>query len=224
MTGLCFGLLTVVVAVISVRELRTSATYADLVYLSDTLGVQDSHDISMLQQTLPLADRVVRENVCRSDIVNAGLYFVLLNLEVQNSFYDFDRWRGAMESAESYIRHGLTCNPTSGLLWAKLAMVQQAVGGSGLDVAEALRLSAQYNPAEVDAIKARFYVWRRASDLTLGLATDAVRQDVDNVLVYADPDQANELFKNATDEFRKIAETQWNGLPSERRAQISIFN
>ncbi|QPB22372.1 hypothetical protein [Rhizobium sp. 007] len=192
--NILFAGVSLLMAGIAATELSSTAKFSDLTYLSSTLSAGDAHNKEMLRRMIPLAKQIVDDKICRSDLVEAGLYFILLNLDIQNSFTDFDGWAAAMGGAETYIRHGLTCNPTNGYLWGRLAMVRQASGENSEELSQLLTQSALFNPTEINALRVRFFVWRRANARTLALASDAVSRDVRVVLSYADIPVVKEVF------------------------------
>jgi hypothetical protein len=178
------------------RQLQTTIAFADLFYLNTAMTAADSTNKAMIDRYAAQAEAVVATNQCRSDIVDAGLTFVLTDLDLQNSIDQYDSWAAAMVRADRYIVHALSCNPGDGDLWARLAMVRQASSENAGQLSALLNQSSLLAPSEMYVVRARFFVWRRASAATLALSSDAVERDVRTVLTYSYWQVAADILAN----------------------------
>lgn len=176
------------------RQMQSTVKFADLLYLNATLTAQDSANKVVIDRYAGQADAVVASNECRSDILDGGLTFVLRDLDLQNAVDRYDDWAAAITRADSYVTHALSCNPGDGDLWARLAMVRQASSENSEQLSAILNQSALLAPSEMYVLRARFFVWRKASALTLSRSSDAVERDVRTLLRYSNWKDIGEIL------------------------------
>lgn len=167
------------------QQMQSTIKFADLLYLNATLTAEDSANKVVINRYAARAEAVVADNECRSDILDGGLTFVLRDLDLQNAVDRYDDWAAAIARADRYITHALSCSPGDGDLWARLAMVRQASSENPEQLSAILDQSALLAPSEMYVLRARFFIWRKASALTLARSSETVERDVRILLRYS---------------------------------------
>lgn len=195
-TGLFFIGLSIFLMVSAFRQLQATLTFADLFYLNATLTAGDSANRNVIDRYASQAEAIVTSNQCRSDILDEGLAFILMDLDLQDSVAHYEEWATAMERADRYIVHALSCSPGDGDLWARLAMVRQASSENPDQLSAILSQSSLLAPSEMYVLRARFFVWRRASAHTLALSSETVERDIRTLLSQAYWKDIREILAN----------------------------
>lgn len=180
-----------------VGELKLTARYSDFFYLKATLTQQDSGNAGVIGKYAARAETIIADDECRSDVIDGGLTFVMRDLDLQNSVDRYDAWAAAMTRADRYVTHALSCNPANGDLWARLAMIRQASSENAEQLSALMSQSALLAPSEIYVLRARFFVWRKATAATLDRASDTVDRDIRTVLNYAEPNDIVDVLGNA---------------------------
>lgn len=165
--------------IISAKELYITVHTADIVFLAKrveenklfspdviSLYAQNSHEI------------LIDQKICRSDFVKAGTTLVLANLDFQDSESDYLKWESAHSTANEYIRAAIACLPTSGNLWARLAMIQLSAGEEPKEIARLMTIAQELAPAEINELSNRIRIWNRVSEDTLKYAEPSVLKDL----------------------------------------------
>lgn len=188
--------LSLFLMLVAFQQLQTTVKYANLLYLNATMTAEDSENKAAINRYAAQAEAVVTSDECRSDVLDGGLTFVLRALDLQNSVDQYDDWATAMARAERYITHALSCNPGDGDLWARLAMVRQASSENPAQLSAILSQSALLAPSEMHVLRARFFVWKKASAKTLTQSADTVERDIRTLLTSASPDDIVEVLSH----------------------------
>lgn len=205
---------------LAVRELSASVRFASLSYLSDRLRDDAQIDPAVVERYAEEAMAVAREGMCRSDVLGAGLTVILANLDRQNSFSRYDAWASAMEDADRYVVHAIGCTPTDGNLWLRLAMIRWAIAEQPPNLAFLLRQSVRYAPANGELVKARFIVWKKASEQTLELAGDALEADLRTLLRFAPAWEVARTLKEPGDLLKPHILAVFSNLTEERKKAL----
>jgi hypothetical protein len=208
----------------AIVELRTSAKFADLFYLKNALTAADSTNKAVVGRYATQAEAITTSHECRSDVLDAGLAFVLRDVDLQDQIDNYDAWAAAMTRADRYITHALSCNPGDGDLWARLAMVRQAASENAEQLSELMNQSALLAPSEMYVLRARFFVWRKATAVTLNRSADLVERDIRTVLNYAPPNDIRDTLGNAGAELKPHLLSAWKLIPPERVAKLRAFH
>lgn len=125
-----------------------------------------------------ISDDIVSKNVCRSDILKAGLALVLSRIEINLAPQDYDSWLEAVSNANDYITHAIRCTPTDGNLWLRLAMVTRAGAEDPERVAELITRSQNLTPAEISVVMDRISFYNSLGASTLKRASLVVQKDL----------------------------------------------
>lgn len=197
-----YGGLILVSGLIAIGEFRATAGFADLIYMNSTLTEEDSKDAAVVDRFAARADDVVSANECRSDILQAGLAFVMRDLDLQDATNRYDQWAAAMDRANRYVLHGLSCNPADGDMWVRLALVSQSVGENPQQLSDLMAQSVLLSPSEMHTMRARFVVWRRATAATLAASQKSVERDLRTLLNYSNPRDLADILGSQNDDLK----------------------
>ena len=163
---------------------------------------------------------LVNDGLCRNDLLAAGLKATLKDLDFQNSYSNYEAWSLQMMSADRFLTHALSCRPTDGDLWVRLAMVRWSVGELSEEQALLMRMSQQYAPAEQNIIRARFVQWGRLSEASLKELTTEFFSDIQVVLLKFSAKEAAAIYNAGSAQSKISVYEAGLILPKERRDQI----
>ena len=194
---LLYGLLIVICSSIALKELAGTIRFAYLLYMNSTLPYEDSFNAAVIDRYASQAQSIVDAGECRSDIVQAGLSFVMRDLDLQDSTNRYDEWARAVQRADTYVSFALRCNASDGDLWVRKAMLSQAIGEDPTQLSVLMDQSALLAPSEMSVIRARFAVWAKASPNTLAASSDTVGRDIRTLLNFARIDDIRDILKDA---------------------------
>ena len=138
----------------------------------------------IVEGLLPKAVSVMARGICQSEYIRAALTLVLANLDRQDVERDFERWSRAIELADYVATFAVSCSPTDGNFFVRLAMVKQAVIEQPEELARLIRFSQLYAPAEANAIAARYKLYNRLTPQTLALVEGEFASDLNVICQY----------------------------------------
>lgn len=216
-----FVVISAILLAFSIRELAASVRFARVMQLARHLETGSPVSRGTVTRLAGVADDVVSDGYCRTDIVRAGLTVKLAELDQRNSYHDYDAWAGAIAAAEKYLRHAIGCRPTDGNLWLRLAMVRRAVAEQPTEIAFLMQQSVYYAPAEQGVLVGRFAVWNDAAATTLEAARSAVETDLATVLRYGELPLIRQILRKPGVSLRPIVEAAVTLLSTERRAVLA---
>ncbi|MCX8998427.1 hypothetical protein NOF55_15035 [Rhizobiaceae bacterium BDR2-2] len=121
---------------------------------------------------------IVDEDICRSDIVMAGMNVVLEGVDRRIGEPDAELRRSTLASAEIYLRHALACLPNNGNVWLRLAMVRSLEVMLPAELATLLARSQALLPGEANAVLGRFMLWNQLPETARALASNAYASDL----------------------------------------------
>ncbi len=199
---LLYSLFAVVSLSIAISQFRATARFADMLHLNTILTEEDSSDAKIIDTYAGKADNVVGVNECRSDIIRSGMAFVMRDLDLQDPTNRYDAWASATDRANRYVLHSLACNPADGDAWVRLALVTQSIGENPQQLSELMKQSVLLSPAEMHTIRARFVVWKKATNATLSLSADAVGHDLRTLLNYGKVGDIADILGTANPDMR----------------------
>ncbi len=133
---------------------------------------------AMLGRATARAADLVSERLCQSEFVKAAVVVSLVNLDRQDQDRDYDAWASALGLAEDVTRFSLTCRPTDGNFWLRLAMVRQTISEQPQEIARLVTLSQLYAPAEQTVITSRYSLYNRLTPETLALLAAPIGSDI----------------------------------------------
>ncbi|WP_117196268.1 hypothetical protein [Rhizobium terrae] len=175
-TVLCSACLILAAMQIS-RHLR----FGELRYVATQLETDRPVARNVLERAVTGALALQDEGICQSEFLKAALTVTLTKLDHQNQDVDYEAWSNTLLQAESLIRFSLSCIPTDGNLWARLAMVRQAISEQPDELAKLVTFSQLYAPAEENVIDARYRLYNRVTKDTLALLGDPMRSDLEAI-------------------------------------------
>lgn len=194
----------------------STTAQSDLLYLASLLESDQRVAVDTVHKYAAATSAIVADGVCRGDVLAAGLTVVLADLDTRNAAADYDGWSAAMVAADRYLTHAVTCQPTNGNIWARLAMVRQAEAENPDELAHLMDRSAWYAPAERGVITARCVVWRKAADRTLELARQSLDHDLLTVLTYFSATDATDCLRQAGPKLQSIVAEDAKAIAGDR--------
>lgn len=183
-------------AITALKQIDLSREAADVVYLGQRLNLSNSIDSAAVETRMEDVFRLAQAGVCRSDVVISSATVVLADVDFKNPDDDYEEWANAVISARDYLLHALTCIPTRGDLWLRLAMIQNAAGENPSEVVSLLSQSQLMAPSEGDVVFGRLRFWSRLSDTTLDLGTSVLEKDIMTACI--DPTRLKNLRVSAS--------------------------
>lgn len=193
----------------TIVQLRQTAHFGSLFPLAGRLDSGAVVPPDLLTRYVKVTDEIVAGGYCRSDIIAAGATVELADLDRQNQSLDYDSWASAMVRGGRYFEHAISCTPTSGDYWLRLAMIRRAVAERPEELAALMQQSVQMAPAEQDIVIGRLIFWNLASAATLDASRDLVERDIRTVLETGNAFQIvpaiKDVGKTLAPYYRKVA-------------------
>lgn len=224
-----FGIACLVFLVMDALQLKQTAHFGSLFPLAQKLETGAPVSADVLSRYVKLAGEVTAGEYCRSDIVMAGATVILADLDRQNQSLDYDAWADAISRGEGYFEHAISCTPTNGNYWLRLALIRRAVAERPAELATLMRESVLMAPADQDIIIGRFSLWNNASAATLEAARSSVESDIRTILDNGNAFQIvpaiKDIGKNLAPYFRKIAQSvPGDKLALYKKAGLDVAN
>ncbi len=205
-----FGLACLVFLVMGIGQLRQTSHFGSLFPLAEKLEGKAVVSSEIVSRYAKLSDEIRAGGYCRSDIVMAGATVILADLDRQDQDADYDAWAEALSRGERYFEHAISCTPTNGNYWLRLAMIRWAIAERPDEIATLMRESVSVAPAEQNVLMARLYFWNRLSAVTLEAASGSVENDVRIAVEDGEPYQLapamKSIGKNLAPYFRKYTQ------------------
>ncbi|MBW6426042.1 hypothetical protein KX729_32215 [Rhizobium sp. XQZ8] len=175
------GVLICIIVIISYNsfsEVRRTAQYGGLLRSAAKVESGEAVDRITVQKLAESTEVLVRTRECRGDIIKAALTILLLNLDNENSRTDYDGWSASLLRADKFVVQALSCQPTNGNFWLRLAMTRQSIAEQPEELRLFLELSQKYAPAEERVTEGRFLLYSKVGDLTLSRLNDLILADL----------------------------------------------
>ena len=202
------------------QNFKAERRYVNVVYLADNLsrGIPVSGQVAheFVGEALSLVDA----GECRSDLLDAALTVVLNDLDASTAMAPGDTDIDSLNVADHFLRHVLSCTPTDGDAWARLAMIRRGLGAQPSELAALLERSSWYAPSEGTTLRARLELWRTAPDDLLLGAESALDHDILTVLTYFPFKASASVLAGGTQRFRDRVIAVSASLPVERVANL----
>jgi len=163
---------------------------------------------------------LVTDGICRSDLLSAGLKATLKDLDFQNSYSDYEAWSQQMISADRFLTHALTCRPTDGDFWVRLAMVRWSIGELPEEQAFLMRMSHKFAPAKQNVIRARMVQWSRLSSDTLNAVKIELSSDIQVMLMKFSTKEVAVIINAGSPQFKSAVYQASLIIPQTRRDQL----
>lgn len=186
--------------------------YSDVVFVATNLERNVPVGTKAVRDLGEVALDMVTAGECRSNLLGAGLTVLLADLDAETT----DDRRVMLQSVDRFLTHMLSCTPTDGDAWARLAMVRQALGERPSEEAALLERSSWFAPSEGSTLAGRLEVWRHAMDETLVLAEPTLDRDILVALSYYSVEDAVKTLSGGGQKFRDRVSTASASLSDER--------
>lgn len=177
-TGLVLVCLSLAVMYLSFQDLRQRLRFVDAGRLASWIergGIVGSETILRTGGRL---ESLTAQGVCQSDAVKAGATLALSRLDHTDQINAFPQWVETADRTDAYLVHALSCLPTNGNLWLRLAMVRHAIAEVPASLEHLVQLSQLYAPAEADVLRARLLMFNRLSPVGMSALAPIWKTDV----------------------------------------------
>lgn len=144
------------------KEAWASSRFANVVSIANDIDTYGSVSSETLLASMDTLSIIADDNICRSDIVRAGMSLILKDLDYRYQSEDVTSRSNGLIFAERYLRHALKCLPVDGNVWLRFAMVRYARTSNLDELAQLISMSQQLAPAEENIILGRFTLWNSA--------------------------------------------------------------
>lgn len=173
-----FGVTAFYIVVLASNSLMLDSDYSGVKFYSRTVQSGEPRTRKDVVKLSTISNEIASENVCRSDILKAGLVLVLSRIEVNLAPQDYDSWLEAVSNANGYIAHAIRCIPTDGNLWLRMAMVTRAGAEDPERIAELMTRSQSLAPAEISVVMDRIRFYNSLGASTLEKTSLVVQKDI----------------------------------------------
>jgi hypothetical protein len=157
---------------------------------------------------------------CRTDLLNAAVTVDMRGVDQLENSGDQVAWIASLRSLEPRLRHALTCSPTDGLLWERLAVVRWFLGGTAKEQTLLMGMSQAYSPGELGTLRSRMEHWKRLSPAVIEQSQDALRADVRVILHHSPPQFAKKVLAEVPQVLTSIVITEAAMIPEDRRSKL----
>jgi hypothetical protein len=202
------------------RTLYQSERHTGLLQIGRLIADDEPVSASLVASVHDDIQSLVTGGLCRSDLLAAGLRATLKDLDYQNSYSDYEAWSLQIMSAEQFLTHALSCRPTDGDLWVRLAMVRWAVGELPEEQEFLMRMSHQHAPAEQNIIRARIVQWGRLSKASLEALETEFSSDVQVMLLKFPIKEVVAIINAGSAQIKLAAHEASLILSQDRREQL----
>lgn len=172
----------VMAAALAVSEFAATREYSPYLSLNSLLHRHEMVSDSAVTHYAQNLEGLRRS--CRTDILEAVVSVIERDVDFQFSANKED-WPAALLRLERVLRGALTCTPTDGDLWMRLAVARWFAGGSADEQLSLMTLSQAYSPANLDTVRKRLLHWSAVTRPMAALGEDLIRRDIRTVLLYA---------------------------------------
>lgn len=201
---------------ITLENIEAQRKAADIKYIASLIESDSNLGLATLNMFIGKVYAFADRNECRSDILSAGSSVILTDLDRMSAAGESNKISDALRYADRYFSHALSCTPTNGDTWARLAMVRLALGASPTEVASLLEKSRQFAPADGATLAARISVWTVAPEPTLERAGGALDWDIALAFSRFSTSDLVEAFSQSSAALRKRLIAVANSLPPDR--------
>lgn len=177
-TGLLLICFSLVVVILAFQDLVTRLHSSDIRRMAGRIERKISVGNDRVSRAGTDADALGRQGVCLSDVVKSGLTVELKRLDGINQIKEFPRWAEIADRTDAYLLHALSCLPTNGNFWLRMAMVRQAIAEVPTSLGHFLQLSQLYAPAEADVLRTRLLMLNRLSPVGVSALAPIWQADV----------------------------------------------
>lgn len=171
--------LALIIVFLSFQDLRQRLRFVDIGRMAARIESGAVVGTEAVLRTAASVDTKIGQGTCLSDVVKAGATVELARLDRSDLTNAFPQWVEAADRTDAYLVRALSCLPTNGNLWLRLAMVRQAIAEVPTSLEHFVQLSQFYAPAEADVLRARLLMFNRLSPLGMSALAPIWKADVD---------------------------------------------
>lgn len=209
---------SLVIAAFAFVDLSTTASYGPYIALDSLMKRNQTVSAAAVSEYAKRLSKL--PETCRTDVWNSVIAVATRNVRQEETSLDRQTWIAALRLMDPLLRTALGCMPTNGQIWARLAVVQWLLGGSGDEQVTLLVTSQAYAPNELQALELRMVQWRRVTPYVLQRTQNAMRSDIRAVLTYAPSKIVAEFLANIPDSMAPVVKDEFALITPERKAKL----
>lgn len=206
-------------AVLAIDELRTAAQVQTVRQVRRVMEQPTADLRPVLERTRLSGDTILAS--CKSQAVEAAVELDVFYADSFNPQLERDQWLIALNKLSNDARAALACQPTNGLLWARLAFAEWFLGRSADQQVQMLEYSELYAPAELAALKARLIHWGRMTPYVLQGAKTSYDRDLWTLALWMPPSRVSELWQGLSPTQKSAFAQLKDAMPADRSNELS---
>lgn len=211
--------LCVVSAAVAVGELGTAADVQAVRQMRKLMQQPSAEQRPLLERARIAARSVITS--CKPQAVEAAIELDVLYADTFTPQLERDQWIAALNDLAKDTRAALGCQPTNGLIWARLAFAEWFLGRPADQQVRMLEYSELYAPAEFAALKARLIHWSRMTPYVLQGAKTSYDRDLWTLALWIPPGSAAELWKLLGPAQKQQFSQLGSALPADRIKELT---
>lgn len=177
-TGLVLVCLALAIIFLCFQDLRQRLRFVDIGRLAGRIEKGGTVGTETILRTGARLESLTAQGVCLSDVVKAGVTLALSRLDRTDQINAFPQWVETADRTDATLVHAMSCLPTNGNFWLRLAMVRQAVAEVPTSLEHLVQLSQLYAPAEADVLRTRLLMFNRLSPIGMAALAPIWKVDV----------------------------------------------
>ena len=219
LSGAVFLLIAAPVIFLSVLNIKTEVSTANIVALSREIETAHRPPIDFVQRSLAEGQESLVLSACQDDVSRSivTLWIYLLNNSPANSRIDVEVGRGAISAVE----RRLACSPADGNAWLIRAEVLQRMKPDSPEVKASLQMSYRLAPAESWIMYPRFDFALSHLDFVQRELKNEFHADLQMLSQYAPPDILAANYVRANDKVRGMIVEILAHRPEARRVAVA---
>lgn len=174
-TRAALGAICVVILFQTASNLSALMSYGDVTFWAQRVERDLPIDVATLDRLNVKMAEIVDKKICISQFAKATLSLRLVSVDLARSY---ESWFKSIQEADTAVRYALSCFPTDGNIWLRLAMVRGATAEEPGQLMRYIHLSASYTPSDFQVLKGRYIFFNRLTGNSLNRLKDDVLNDM----------------------------------------------
>ncbi|WP_165225690.1 hypothetical protein [Affinirhizobium pseudoryzae] len=213
------ALISVVVGTVAIESLLHAGSAQELRQLRNIALLQSADRTDEILAARQSTGQLIE--ACESTAIDAAIELDVAYADRFAPQSDRDAWQKALAELASHARLALACQPTNGLIWARLAFAEWFLGRPGEEQARILEYSELYAPAELVSLNARLHHWSRLSPYVLQRAETSYERDLLTFLLWFPSTAAAQMWQTFSEREKQFAARLTPAVPEERLRQLA---
>lgn len=213
------SIVSVVVGTVAFESLIHSGSVQQLRQLRNVSVSISADHMDRVQAARQAISQLIE--ACEAGAIDAAIELDVVYADAFTPHTDREAWQRALIELAFHARAALLCQPTNGLIWARLAFAEWFLGRSGDHQARMMEFSELYAPAEIAAVNARLRHWSRLSSYVLALTKTSFERDLLTFLLWLPPNAAAQAWETFESPQKDAASRLARVVPEERRGELA---